>query len=77
MQMNSTQKRLVKESILLMDIMSGQERMLYLERMWNLYFKVYVRNSIRVQRNKRLKTFVTDRKKAYELCAELTKIFRH
>ena len=77
MQMDTTQKRLIEESIILMGIMSGKDRMHYLERMWNLYFKVYEKKSIRVTRNKKSKTFLMDKKKAYDLCSELTKIFGH
>jgi len=60
-----------------MDIMSGEDRMYYLERMWNLYVRVYEKKSIRLSRYKKSKTFVMDRKKAYDLCSELTKIFGH
>jgi hypothetical protein len=77
MQMDTTQKRLIKESIILMEIMSGEHRMDYLGRMWHLYFKVYEKRSIRVSRNKKSKTFLMDKKKAYDLCSELTKIFGH
>ncbi len=75
MQMDTTQKRLIKESIILMEIMSGEDRMHYLERMWKLYIDVYERSSMRSSVRKR-KTPIA-KKKAYELCSELTKIFGH
>lgn len=76
MQMDTTQKRLIKESIILMEIMSGEDRMHYLERMWKLYIDVYERSSMRSSVRKRKKTPIAKRK-AYELCSELTKIFGH
>jgi hypothetical protein len=77
MQMEQKPRGLLKESIILMDIMSGEDKMFYLERMWNLYFKVYEKKSIRSSKYKKSKTFVMDRKKAYDLCSELTQIFGH
>ena len=77
MQMEQKPKGYLKQSIILMDIMSGEDRMFYLERMWNLYFKVYEKKSIRLSKYKKSKTFVMDRKKAYDLCSQLTKIFGH
>ena len=78
MQMNVKHvRRLLEDSIIIMDIMSGEDRMYYLERMWNLYVGVYEKKSIRLSRYKKSKTFVMDRKKAYDLCSELTKIFGH
>ncbi len=78
MQMNVKHvRRLLEDSIIIMDIMSGEDRMYYLERMWNLYVRVYEKKSIRLSRYKKSKTFVMDRKKAYDLCSELTKIFGH
>jgi len=76
MQMDTTQKRLIKESIILMEIMSGEDRMFYLDRMWNLYIDVYIRTSARGRGRKR-KNIPLAKKKAYELCSELTKIFGH
>ena len=76
MQMDTTQKRLIKESKILMEIMSGEDRMYYLERMWNLYIDVYERSSRRSSVRKRKNTPIAKRK-AYELCSELTKIFGH
>ena len=76
MQMDTTQKRLIKESIILMEIMSGEDRMNYLERMWTLYIDVYERSSMRSSVRKRKNTPIA-KKKAYELCSELTKIFGH
>jgi len=76
MQMDTTQKRLIKESIILMEIMSGEDRMHYLERMWDLYIDVYVRTPARGRGRKRKNTPL-DKRKAYELCSELTKIFGH
>jgi len=76
MQMDTTQKRLIKESIILMEIMSGEDRMNYLERMWTLYIDVYERSSMRSSVRKRKNTPIAKRK-AYELCSELTKIFGH
>ena len=41
MQMNIKKpKGLLKDSIIIMDFMSGEDKMYYLERMWDLYFKV-------------------------------------
>ncbi len=68
-------KGLLKDSIILLDIMTGEDKMHYIERMWNLYFRVYI-NSRRA-RKKSSKTFLMDKKKAYDLCSELTKIFGH
>ncbi len=76
MQMDTTQKRLIKESIILMEIMSGEDRMNYLDRMWTLYIDVYERSSMRSSVRKRKNTPIA-KKKAYELCSELTKIFGH
>ena len=77
MQMNEKKpKGLLKDSIILIDIMTGEDKMYYIERMWDLYFRVYV-NSRRTKYKKLSKTFVMDRKKAYDLCSELTKIFGH
>jgi hypothetical protein len=76
MQMDTTQKRLIKESIILMEIMSGEDRMNYLERMWDLYIDVYVRTPARGRGRKRKNTPL-DKRKAYELCSQLTKIFGH
>ena len=79
MQMSSKINReLLKTSIIIMDVMSGEDRMFYLERMWNLYIRVYLKStSARVKRYKKSKTFDMDRKKAYDLCSELTQIFGH
>jgi len=77
MQMDTTQKRLIKESIILMEIMSGEDRMHYLERMWKLYIDVYERSSMRSSVRKRKKNIPIAKRKAYELCSELTKIFGH
>jgi len=76
MQMDSAQKRLIKQSIVIMEIMSGEDRMYYLQRMWDLYIDVYVRTPARIRGRKR-KNIPLDQKKAYELCSELTKIFGH
>jgi len=59
----------------MLDLMTGEDRMDYLERMWDLYTKVYLKPSHRYK--KKSKTFVMDKKKAYDLCSELTKIFGH
>jgi hypothetical protein len=78
MQMSTKKARgLLKDSIILLDLMTGEDRMNYLERMWNLYFRVYEKKSIRVTRNKKSKTFLMDKKKAYDLCSQLTQIFGH
>ena len=68
--------RLLKQSIIMMEIMSGEDKMFYLQRMWNLYIDVYVRTPARIRGRKR-KNIPLDQKKAYELCSELTKIFGH
>ena len=59
----------------MLDLMTGLDRMDYLERMWNLYFRVYDRPLSRYK--KPSKMYLMDKKKAYELCSELTKIFGH
>ncbi len=69
-------KGLLKDSIILLDIMTGEDKMYYMERMWNLYFRVYL-NSKKSRSKKLSKTFLMDKKKAYDLCSELTKIFGH
>ncbi len=69
-------KGLLKDSIILLDIMTGEDKMYYIERMWNLYFRVYI-NSRKSRSKKLSKTFSMDKKKAYDLCSELTKIFGH
>ena len=76
MQMQKTSRRLLQQSIVLMDIMSGEDKMYYLQRMWELYIDVYVRTPSKFAK-KRKKTIPMDRKKAYDLCSELTKIFGH
>ena len=60
----------------MMEFMSGEDRMFYLEKMWNLYIDVYVRTPARSSGRKRKNTPIAKRK-AYELCSELTKIFGH
>jgi len=78
MQMNTKRPRgLLKDSIILLDLMTGEDKMNYLERMWNLYFRVYEKRSIRLSKYKKSKTFVMDKKKAYDLCSQLTQIFGH
>ena len=69
-------KGLLKDSIILLAIMNGEDKMYYIERMWNLYFRVYI-NSRRSRSKKLSKTFSMDKQKAYDLCSELTKIFGH
>ena len=76
MQMDTTQKRLIKQSKILMQDMSGEDRMYYLERMWDLYIDVYIIAPIKGHKRKRKNTPIAKRK-AYELCSELTKIFGH
>ena len=76
MQMDTNQKRLIKQSKILMQVMSGEDRMYYLERMWDLYIDVYIRAPIKGRKRKRKNTPMNE-KKAYELCSELTKIFGH
>ena len=78
MQMSTKKAReLLNDSIMLLDLMTGEDKMHYLDRMWTLYFKVYEQNSIRVKRNKKSKTFLMDKQKAYDLCSQLTEIFGH
>tara|TARA_R110002072_G_scaffold153_3_gene946 strand:+ start:348 stop:572 length:225 start_codon:yes stop_codon:yes gene_type:complete len=74
--MDSTQKRLIKQSKVLMKDMSGEDRMYYLERMWDLYIDVYIKTPMTGRKRKR-KNSPMNEKKAYELCSELTKIFGH
>ena len=59
-----------------MEIMSGEDRMYYLQRMWDLYIDVYVRTPARGRRRKRKNTPIAKRK-AYDLCSQLTQIFGH
>ena len=54
MQMDSTQKRLIKESKILMEIMSGLDRMYYLERMWDLYVEVYENPKIKLRKKRKI-----------------------
>jgi hypothetical protein len=77
MQMSVKKPRgLLKESIILLDIMSGEDKMNYLGRMWDLYIRVY-ENPRRLSYRKKSKTFLMDKGRAYELCSQLTKIFGH
>ena len=69
-------KGLLKESVILLDIMSGEEKSFYLEKMWNLYDRVYIRGRL-TEKTRKSRVFKMDKKKAYELCSELTKIFGH
>ena len=75
MQMQKT-PRLLRQSIIMMEFMSGEDKMLYLQRMWGLYVDVYMRTPVRGRGRKR-KNDPIDKRKAYELCSELTKIFGH
>ncbi len=59
-----------------MRVMSGEDRMYYLEKMWDLYIDVYERTPVRGRSRKRKNTPL-NQKKAYDLCSELTKIFGH
>jgi len=70
-------KGILKSSIIMMDFMSGEDKMFYLERMWDLYFKVYKNKKYSAKAAKTRKYPVMREKKAYELCSELTKIFGH
>jgi hypothetical protein len=76
MQMNIKKpKGLLKDSIIIMDFMSGEDKMYYLERMWDLYFKVF--NTKVKKSSSRKKTSSMRQEKAYELCTSLIKIFGH
>jgi len=66
----------IQKSKLLMRVMSGEDRMYYLEKMWDLYIDVYERTPMRGRGRKRKNTPL-NQKKAYDLCSELTKIFGH
>ena len=50
--------RITEQSKLLMSVMSGEEKMYYLERMWDLYFEVYAKNKWRQS------TFASRKKKS-------------
>jgi hypothetical protein len=65
-------KGLLKDSIILLDIMTGEDKMYYLERMWNLYFRVYI-NSRRSRSKKLSKTFSMDKKKPMTCAPSLLK----
>jgi len=69
--------RILKESIMLMDIMSGEDRMHYLDRMWSLYLKVYKNPPTVAAKRRKQKYSVLDKRKAYDLCSSLVKIFGH
>jgi len=75
MQMDTT-RRLILESKILMEVMSGLDRMYYLERMWDLYADVYLKIPAKGRGRNRKNTPLAKRK-AYELCSKLTKIFGH
>lgn len=62
---------------MLMDIMSGEDRMHYLDRMWSLYLKVYKTTPARARKRRKQKYSPLDRRKAYDLCSSLVKIFGH
>jgi hypothetical protein len=66
--------RLLKHSIVLLTVMTGEEKMYYLERMWDLYIDVYTTPKFR---KKLSRTYEMDKLKAYDLCSKLTKIFGH
>ena len=74
MLMEKKPRGLLKDSIIMLDLMTGLEKMEYLERMWDLYIRVYERPRYR---RKQSRTFVMDTNKAYDLCSKLTKIFGH
>ena len=70
--------RIIEQSKLLMSVMSGEEKMYYLERMWDLYFEVYAKNKWRQSTfAPRKKNPPMKEKKAYELLTSLVKIFGH
>jgi len=70
--------RLIRQSKILMSFMSGEEKMYYLERMWDLYFEVYEKRDWRKSAfNTRKKYSPMKEKKAYELLTSLVKIFGH
>ena len=77
MLMDKKPRGLLKDSIIMLDHMPGQEKMDYLERMWDLYIRVYEKPLYRYRTRKPSRTFTMDKKKAYELCSKLTKIFGH
>ena len=75
MRMNTKKSdRLLKHSVILLTVMTGEERMYYLERMWDLYIDVYTTPKFR---KKQSRTYEMDKTKAYDLCSKLTKIFGH
>ena len=77
MLMEKKPRGLLKESIVMFDLMTGQEKMDYLERMWDLYIRVYERPRYTSYRRRKSRTFVMEKNKAYDLCSKLTKIFGH
>ncbi len=75
MRMNTkASNRLLKHSIVLLTVMTGEEKMNYLERMWDLYIDVYTTPKFK---KKLSRTYEMDKLKAYDLCSKLTKIFGH
>ncbi len=75
MQMNIKRPTgLLKQSVIIMDVMSGEDKMFYLSRMWDLYFKIYHKKS---SYKKKSKYTLMRKRKAYELCTNLVKIFGH
>ena len=75
MRMNTkVSNRLLKHSIVLLTVMTGEEKMNYLERMWDLYIDVYTTPKFK---KKLSRTYEMDKLKAYDLCSKLTEIFGH
>ena len=73
MLMQKRSNELLEQSIIILAIMTGEERSFYLERMWQLYFKIYEKP----KRKRKSRAFELDKMNAYELCSKLTKIFGH
>ena len=76
MQMNKEDRQLLEQSEWMLTLMSGEDRMRYLSRMWDLYFEVFGEKS-KKRRGRKSKFTIMDQRKAYDLCTCLVKIFGH
>lgn len=78
MHMNKEDRQLLEHSIWMLTLMTGEDRMRYLSRMWDLYFEVFGENfESKKRRGRKSKFTIIDQRKAYDLCTCLVKIFGH
>ena len=49
MQMNKEDRQLLEQSVWMLTLMSGEDRMRYLSRMWDLYFEVFGEKSKNIE----------------------------